>query len=477
MSGSRNAMLEREDDSVHGASASEAACAASVPVERKGQGIIHRLFGGYAELLRVPHAARFTIGSVIACMPLAMIGMSITIGVQQIYGSYTFAGALSAVYSVSFALLSPQLGKLADRFGQRAAAIPAIIIWTIASQVFIAAANARVPEWVLFCIVPFLAFIPPWAAMSRARWRHLLKGDERRISTSLSLCSVFDECMWVVGNPLSSTLAVISGALAMRFGAICAVIGAVMVLTEATTMPPSQRDLERGADGASRDGRREVALAGGAFDAIEESEAAAAVTADLASPASSGGIWGPGMIALLAIYFGLGAFQNATGVSIVSFAREAGVPQVSGLVIACFSVSSLTGALFFGAISWKTPLWRRFYTCLVVLAIGLSLFVLAPNLWMIGAIYLVVGLCQAPIFINGNEIIMHLVSPLRFTEAIAWSSTLYSIGCSCGSAIAGPFIDAYGHTGGFAMVAVLALVTLGIGLMGVKQVRASTAGH
>lgn len=469
MSGSRNAMLEREDAAVHGASASEAACAASVPVECKGQGIIHRLFGGYAELLRVPHAARFTIGSVIACMPLAMIGMSITIGVQQIYGSYTFAGALSAVYSVSFALLSPQLGKLSDRFGQRAAAIPAIIIWTIASQVFIAAANARVPEWVLFCIAPFLAFIPPWAAMSRARWRHLLKGDEKRISTSLSLCSVFDECMWVVGNPLSSTLAVISGALAMRFGAICAVIGAVMVLTEATTMPPSQRDLEREAGGSA-----------GPSTSIPSSAvgpAVKAVPADLSSPASSGGIWGPGMIALLAIYFGLGAFQNATGVSIVSFAREAGVPQVSGLVIACFSVSSLTGALFFGAISWKTPLWRRFYTCLVVLAIGLSLFVLAPNLWVIGAIYLVVGLCQAPIFINGNEIIMHLVSPLRFTEAIAWLSTLYSIGSSCGSAIAGPFIDAYGHTGGFAMVAVLALVTLGIGFMGLKQVRASTAGH
>lgn len=469
MSGSRNAMLEREDAAVHGASASEAACAASVPVERKGQGIIHRLFGGYAELLRVPHAARFTIGSVIACMPLAMIGMSITIGVQQIYGSYTFAGALSAVYSVSFALLSPQLGKLADRFGQRAAAIPAIIIWTIASQVFIAAANARVPEWVLFCIAPFLAFIPPWAAMSRARWRHLLKGDEKRISTSLSLCSVFDECMWVVGNPLSSTLAVISGALAMRFGAICAVIGAVMVLTETTTMPPSQRDLEREAGGSA-----------GSSTSVPSSVAGVsveAVPADLSSPASSGGIWGPGMIALLAIYFGLGAFQNATGVSIVSFAREAGMPQVSGLVIACFSVSSLTGALFFGAISWKTPLWRRFYTCLVVLAIGLSLFVLAPNLWVIGAIYLVVGLCQAPIFINGNEIIMHLVSPLRFTEAIAWSSTLYSIGSSCGSAIAGPFIDAYGHTGGFAMVAVLALVTLGIGFMGLKQVRASTAGH
>ena len=38
-----------------------------------------RLFGGYAELLRIPHTARFSVGSVIACMPFPMVGMTITI--------------------------------------------------------------------------------------------------------------------------------------------------------------------------------------------------------------------------------------------------------------------------------------------------------------------------------------------------------------------------------------------------------------
>lgn len=242
--------IEIEDAEERGATAPTAPAGNS--------GLIHRLFGGYAELLRIPHAARFTVGSVVACMPLAMISMSITIGVQQIYGNYTIAGALSAVYSVSSALLGPQLGKLADRFGQRAASIPAIIIWVIASQVFIAAATAHVDEWILFCIVPFLAFTPPWGAMSRTRWRYLLRGDEKKISTSLSLCSAFDECMWVIGNPLSSTLAVISAALAIRFGAVCAVIGAIMVLTEVTTLPPSQSQLTR----HSCAERREVAPVG-----------------------------------------------------------------------------------------------------------------------------------------------------------------------------------------------------------------------
>lgn len=66
--------IEIEDAEERGATAPTAPAGNS--------GLIHRLFGGYAELLRIPHAARFTVGSVVACMPLAMISMSITIGVQ-----------------------------------------------------------------------------------------------------------------------------------------------------------------------------------------------------------------------------------------------------------------------------------------------------------------------------------------------------------------------------------------------------------
>ena len=54
------------------------------------------LFGGYAELLRIPHTARFSVGSVIACMPFPMVGMTITISVQHYYGNYSLAGALTA---------------------------------------------------------------------------------------------------------------------------------------------------------------------------------------------------------------------------------------------------------------------------------------------------------------------------------------------------------------------------------------------
>lgn len=65
-----------------------------------------RLFGGYAELLRIPHTARFSVGSVIACMPFPMVGMTITISVQHYYGNYSLAGALTAVQAIALAVAS-----------------------------------------------------------------------------------------------------------------------------------------------------------------------------------------------------------------------------------------------------------------------------------------------------------------------------------------------------------------------------------
>ena len=166
------------------------------------------LFGGYAELLRIPHTARFSVGSVIACMPFPMVGMTITISVQHYYGNYSLAGALTAVQAIALAVASPVLGKLVDKFGQRQVSIPTIIVWMIAATALVSCITARVPSWILFCIVPFMAAIPPWGAMSRQRWTTLLKGDTEKTNRALSLSGVFDECMWVIGNPLASTLAV-----------------------------------------------------------------------------------------------------------------------------------------------------------------------------------------------------------------------------------------------------------------------------
>lgn len=426
----------------------------------------HRIFGGYAELLRIPHAARFTVGSVIACMPFPMVGMTMTIMTQQYYGNYSLAGALTAVQAIAGAVVGPLLGTLVDRFGQRQVSIPTIVIWMLAAVSFVTCVRAQVTPWILFCIVPFFAAVPPWGAMSRARWTYLMGNDRAGVNRALSLSGVFDEAMWVVGNPLASTLAVISGFLAMSFTGICVLIGALMFLTEMTTCPPSQSDLAREA-GVSRKEFREReaekakelraqtaaedarvhAKSQGLSDAEVEAAGKAAYERSMSGIKDS--IWGPGLIAVCATWFGLGAFQSAAGISIIAFATEANMKQYTGFVFACFSISSLTGALLYGAKNWTIPLWKRFYVCLAVLNIGIGSFLFARHLWVIMVIYLIIGVCQSPTWINGNQLMLHLVPQTRFTEGMAWMGAMNSIGASAGSAVAGVFIDRAGSHGGF----------------------------
>ena len=99
----------------------------------------HKVFGGYAELLRIPHTARYSIGSVIACMPFPMVGMTITISVQHYYGNYSLAGMLTAIQAIALAVATPLLGKLTDKFGQRQVSIPTIIVWIVAAIALVTA--------------------------------------------------------------------------------------------------------------------------------------------------------------------------------------------------------------------------------------------------------------------------------------------------------------------------------------------------
>jgi MFS family permease len=437
--------------------------------------VTHRLFGGYAELLHMPHTARFSIGSVLACMPFPMIGMTITIAVQHYYHNYALAGALAAIQAIAMAVVGPLLGKLVDKFGQRQVAIPTVIVWLIAAGAMISCITARAPQWMLFVIAPFMAAIPPWGAMSRSRWTHLLKGDRVRTDRAMSLSGVFDECMWVIGNPLASALAVVSGTLAFGVTGACVVIGALMFLTELTTEPPSQTTLAKQSGLTRRQYRQREAA-----KAEELRSSASKKTQELRSSASAKServkqsIWGPGLIALCVTWFGLGAFQSAASISIIAFATEQSMKQYTGLVFACFSISSLCGAIVYGAKNWITPLWKRFYFCLAVVNIGIGTFLFARHLWVIMIIYLIIGVCQAPTWINGNQLLLHIVPPTRFTEGVAWIGAMNSIGGSVGSAIAGIFIDRSGSQGGFLVVTLLALLSLVLAFVGFRQIKSST---
>jgi predicted MFS family arabinose efflux permease len=109
-----------------------------------------------------------------------------------------------------------------------------------------------------------------------------------------------------------------------------------------------------------------------------------------------------------------------------------------------------------------------------VVNIGIGTFLFARHLWVIMIIYLIIGVCQAPTWINGNQLLLHIVPPTRFTEGVAWIGAMNSIGGSVGSAIAGIFIDRSGSQGGFLVVTLLALLSLVLAFVGFRQIKSST---
>ncbi|KDN83923.1 hypothetical protein KCH_45720 [Kitasatospora cheerisanensis KCTC 2395] len=107
-------------------------------------------------LLRTPRAWTFLLPALVARLPYAMLGLGIVLLVRDTTGSYGLAGGVAAVAAVAQALIGPQTGRLADRHGQAAVLVPAVLVHAAAVAALIALAHGGAPDWTLF-----LAAAPP----------------------------------------------------------------------------------------------------------------------------------------------------------------------------------------------------------------------------------------------------------------------------------------------------------------------------
>lgn len=72
----------------------------------------------YRELFAAPSTRGFALAGLLARIPLPMTGIGIITMLSQLRGSYALAGAVSATFVLTYALLSPQISRLVDRHGQ-----------------------------------------------------------------------------------------------------------------------------------------------------------------------------------------------------------------------------------------------------------------------------------------------------------------------------------------------------------------------
>ncbi|POZ62157.1 MFS transporter [Chromobacterium alticapitis] len=375
----------------------------------------------YGQLFRTPGVATLALASWIARLPGAMIGIGVITMLSLTQGSYGLAGAVAATMTVATGLLSPQISRLADRYGQSRVLPPAAGIAALALLSLALCSWLGAPSWLLFVCAALAGCLPSIPAMTRARWARLLDG-QTLLPTAFAMDSVLSEIAFVIGPPLAIALCMsgwpqagpVSAALMM----LC---GVAVLLRQKATEPPAHPDSQRG-------GRPALFL----------------------MPV-------PTLALLLCT---LGAINGAIDVSAVAIAKAEGAPSAASWVLALYALGSGIGGLTFGALKPALPLGRLLLYCCAATAASSALIALAPGSAWLAAAMLLSGLSFAPTLIVAMEMVEKAVPRARLTESLTWLVTGIYFGVAGGASASGLLTDAYGARAGLGLELAAGLASL-----------------
>ncbi|MDJ1136444.1 MFS transporter [Streptomyces iconiensis] len=382
---------------------------------------------GYGQLLRTEGAWSFLIPGFLARQPFAMLTISIVLLVEHTTGSFGLAGAVSATAGIAMALIAPQSGKLADRFGQGAVLVPQVFLHGLTIAALITVALLDAPLWALFvAAVPAGATAPQISPMVRSRWAARLDGSPL-MNTAAAFESVTDEFTFVVGPVLATALCTgVHPAAGLVAEAAVSLVGGLVFAAQRRTQPVSsrRRAAETDADG---------------------------VTAETEVRASALSV--PGARVLIAAVLGIGMVFGGMQVSLTAFTESIGQPGLNGVMYGVFAAGNMLAAVAVGTIRWKRGPQVRLLTGYVALVLAAALLAVAAQLgpWtvLLGALGMLTGLCVAPCMITCFTLIETLVPSSARTEAFTWLTGAIALGQAAGSTVAGQLADRMGAGAGF----------------------------
>ncbi|MFH9722435.1 MFS transporter [Streptomyces sp. NPDC017254] len=346
----------------------------------------------YLRLFTVPGTRAFTVGNLIARLPMGMFGVSAVIMIAGAYGSYALAGGVTATGMAAGALTAPWIARLVDRYGQARIAVPATVHAVLGHLVLLLCVHERAPVWALFATTALSATAPNTGGMSRARWAHLLKGDRDALHTANALEQATDELCFMLGPVvaavLCSTLFPEAGTLV---GAALFLSGVLIFAAQRSTAPP-------------------------------------------VAPRTAAGspLRVPGMAPLLAVFLATGAVFGS--MEVVTLAYVDG--PVAGPVLALQATGSCVAGLLYG----RARRVARLRTCLAAMALLMTLPLLGASAGFLPALaagLLVAGMATAPTLVTGMGLVQRLTPPSQLNEGMTLAVTALLGGIAAGSATGG----------------------------------------
>ncbi|UIK15202.1 MFS transporter (plasmid) [Rhizobium leguminosarum] len=366
----------------------------------------------YKQIFAAPGAKGFSAAGFFARLPIAMAPIGIVAMLSQAHGEYWLAGAVSATYALTNAVISPQISRAVDRLGQTAVVVPSTIVSVLAFIALIAAANQNWPVWTLFASAFLAAAMPSIPALMRARWTELFR-NKPELNTAFAFESAADELVYIAGASLSVGLAV---ALFPEAG--------MMVSTAFLALGTAAFIVQRGTGPKVR----HVAGAASVGSAIRQR---------------------PVQIITLALIF-VGAIFATAEVSVVAITKELGQPNAASLVIGVYALGSFLLGLTLGALNLRIPLHRQLLIAVAILALtSLPLLVAGSSVMLLAVAVFVSGIAISPTFITAFGLIERRVPESVLTEGVTWVMTGIGIGMALGAFVSGWVVDSYGPQSGF----------------------------
>jgi MFS family permease len=382
----------------------------------------------YKEIFSVPGTKAFSAAGFLARLPIAMAPIGIVAMLSQTHGEYWLAGAVSATFALTNALIAPQISRLVDRLGQAAVLAPATIVSVLAFLALIAATHQDWPVWTLFAFAFLAAAMPSMPAMLRARWTEIFR-DRPQLNTAFAFESAADELVYIAGASLSVGLAV---ALFPQAG--------MLISTAFLAIGTFAFVLQRASEPAVRH------IAGSA-------------------PQKSAIRLRPVQIITLALIF-VGATFATAEVSVVAITKDLGQPNAASLVIGVYAIGSFVVGLVIGALNPKMALQKQLMIAVGVLALTALPLPFAGTVPLLAGAVFVSGIAISPTFITAFGLIERRVPGAMLTEGVTWVTTGIGIGMAFGAFVAGWAVDNFGAQNGFwvsVIASISAVLTIGLG--------------
>jgi MFS family permease len=357
--------------------------------------------------LTTPGARAPIVTSLLARLPIAMVGLSLLLYVQRETDSFAIAGFVSAATLTGVAIGAVAQGRIMDRRGPTRPLVLATALFAVSVVMEIVAIETGQHAAVLLGLGWLIGLTQPMiGSASRALWTRLVPpGPVRHAALAYEAISL--EVFFILGPALAGVM------VAAPWPGTGLVISAVCMVTGAVGF----------------------ALTGVVRAVRPEPRPAGTLLGALASP-------GMRTVALAAL--GFGVTVGFVEVAVPAAATNAGHAPMGGVMLAMWSLTSVIFGVFYAAHPWPRQMSLRLPFLLGVFALSIAPMAIPSSLLGLALLSLVAGMWITPQSTTHSTAIELAAPEGTATEAFGWVVTAVTLGLAAGQSASGYLVEHVG---------------------------------